>query len=81
MDLDERYPPSSHEMPANSRSLPIIEDANDTSSIFQYIDLPHNTRAQGLEEFYLHVGRKIIMLFKFCKSSHYQALKTADSLD
>jgi hypothetical protein len=45
----EKYPPSSHGMPGNSWSLPII-DANDTSGIFQYIDLPHNAPAEGPEE-------------------------------
>ncbi|OBT86813.1 hypothetical protein VE02_03933 [Pseudogymnoascus sp. 03VT05] len=50
VDLDEKYPLSSHGMPANSWSLPIIEDANDTSGIFQYIDLSHNTPAEGSEE-------------------------------
>jgi hypothetical protein len=29
--------------------LPIV-GANDTSGIFQYIDLPHNAPAEGLEE-------------------------------
>ena len=49
--LDEKSPLSSHEMPANSWRLPVIEDANDTSGIFQYIiDLPHNIPTEGLEE-------------------------------
>lgn len=46
--LDESYL-SSFEIPANSWSL--SNDANDISSIFQYIDLPHNTQADGLERF------------------------------
>jgi hypothetical protein len=48
MDLDEFSPSSSLDMSANNWSLPLIDDANDGSDVFQYIDLPHNTAAEGL---------------------------------
>ncbi|KFY74753.1 hypothetical protein V498_09959, partial [Pseudogymnoascus sp. VKM F-4517 (FW-2822)] len=49
LDMDENYPLSFLEMPADSWSLLSIEDTDVTSGL-HYIDLPHNTRAEGLED-------------------------------